>query len=493
MACCARSNGSLAAVAASAPSSRHPADGPAKLVVLPLRPRVIAGAGAVLAIAVGVLLTRSPALGIGLVAATLFVPLALTNLPLAIALWVPLVAIEYAQIAGRAPYLATLVIVGAFAGVQLRSGASGDRAKIAPGAWALAALLLWMTFSALWARDVGVVLAGLREYLVAAAALVVLSSSLVRAEQIALVALAFVAGSVLSVLVGLAGVGTPVSTTANAFDAATRGRLSGGAGDPNYLAAMLIPAIALAVALLKHYRDLLTRVGLAVSLIVMVYGLALTESRGGFLAAIVAVVLSIAIAPRRGWAVATAVATLALTGALLSTSPGALQRVTSVDRGGNGRSDLWTVAWRMVEDHPLEGVGLGNYVVRSREYALRRPGALTFSELIIVDKPLVTHNLYLQMLAELGVVGLALLLGVIGWCLRAGLAASRRFERLGEPALAAIARAVVVGTTASLVASFFISNSADTRLFTLLALGPALLMASRRLGAPAQEVASTSR
>ncbi len=465
----------------------------ASSIVLAVPPRTIALGAVVVAGAVGAMLTRSPALGLGLMAAVFFVPLALTNLSLAITLWVPLAAVQYAQIAGPAPFGAALVIVGAFAGNRLL-GPSRERSP-SLGFWArgLGAFLLWIAMSALWAQDFGATLGRLPEYLVVGAVLTVLATTLARPRYVALVGLAFVCGTVLAVLVGLFDVAGATSTTADAIDTATQKRLSGGAGDPNYLAAMLVPAVTIAIALLSWYRDQVVRLGLLACVIVMLYGLILTESRGGFVAALAALVMSVVLARGRRMAmVAGAMATITVAGAFFAVSPGALSRITSLDDGGAGRSDLWTVAYRMVEDNPVQGVGLGNFVVRSRDYALLRPGSLEYSELI-VDKPYVTHNFYLQTLAEVGIVGLALLLVVLVSCVRSGLLASRRFERLGEPAMATLARAVAVGTTASLIASVFISNTTDVRLFTLLALGPALLTASTRLAASNQRADSTSR
>ena len=44
-------------------------------------------------------------------------------------------------------------------------------------------------------------------------------------------------------------------------------------------------------------------------------------------------------------------------------------RVTTVN-GGSGRSDIWKVGWRMVEDKPVIGVGSGNFNVSSIHYLL---------------------------------------------------------------------------------------------------------------------------
>ncbi len=64
----------------------------------------------------------------------------------------------------------------------------------------------------------------------------------------------------------------------------------------------------------------------------------------------------------------------------------------------NGRIDYWRVAWHEVEDRPLLGGGAGSF---ARYWQLLRPSGLDVQN---------AHNLYLETLAELGPVGLVLLL-----------------------------------------------------------------------------------
>jgi O-antigen ligase len=96
---------------------------------------------------------------------------------------------------------------------------------------------------------------------------------------------------------------------------------------------------------------------------------------------------------------------------------------------GNSRSEYWHVAWHEYEDHPLLGGGAGSF----QRYWLRhrRVG------LPVLD----AHSLYLETLAELGPVGLALLLCALAAPLLA-VAAARR-HRLAPAALAAYAAFLV--------------------------------------------------
>jgi O-antigen ligase len=161
-----------------------------------------------------------------------------------------------------------------------------------------------------------------------------------------------------------------------------------------------------------------------------------------------------------------------------TTSPGAWHRVTNFNGGGNGRSDLWKVAWQAGKDHPILGVGLNNFRVVSPNY-VRKPGTLHFVDLI-AEKPHVVHNTYLQMFTETGAVGVGLFLFFVTGCVFAAARAAKRFDELGERALAGVARGVLVGTLGMLTAAFFISAAGDFRLWILLAFGPALLALAMR-------------
>ena len=68
----------------------------------------------------------------------------------------------------------------------------------------------------------------------------------------------------------------------------------------------------------------------------------------------------------------------------------------------NGRIDMWSVAWKDFEQHPLLGSGAGSF---EQYWRLHRPTAMEVRD---------AHSLYMETLAELGVVGLVLLLLTLG-------------------------------------------------------------------------------
>jgi O-antigen ligase len=96
---------------------------------------------------------------------------------------------------------------------------------------------------------------------------------------------------------------------------------------------------------------------------------------------------------------------------------------------GSYRSELWHVAWDDYRDHPLLGSGPGTY---EQYWNQHRP---------IQHKVRDAHNIYLEVLAELGPVGLLLLLLALGAPLVAG--ALARSRRLAPFALAGYAAFLV--------------------------------------------------
>ncbi|MCW3040330.1 MAG: O-antigen polymerase [Solirubrobacterales bacterium] len=341
---------------------------------------------------------------------------------------------------------------------------------------ALVAFLSWLTLSITWSLSPSGAEEDVRKWLIAATTFVVIATTVRSARGCALLAGAFVAGAALAVIAGLAMTG--LQPASNAINSAQDARLSTGATDPNYLAAMLVAALALSAGLAAWRREPWVRIALASTAPLLLYGLVATQSRGGLIAAAVAIVTAIVFLPaQRRRALAATVPLLAVVALFFAVNPAAYQRVTQKDGGGTGRSELWRIAWQMSADHPLVGVGVNNFLVREQAY-VRKVGPLKFAELV-TDDPKVVHNMYLQMLAETGVIGLALFLMVIGALLRATYRAARLLERTGDVAGGTFARCVLVSQLAMLTASVFLSNGPDRRYWVLFALGPALWAVAR--------------
>jgi O-antigen ligase len=266
-----------------------------------------------------------------------------------------------------------------------------------------------------------------------------------------------------------------------------------GIGNANETAASLVVGGTLAVALAFALRGKpVLRLLTAIAVPLCVFAVFLTLSRGGLVALGASLVAAIVMAGRRrgvvvGFAGAAVLATVLYFGAFAPAE--ARDRILELE-GGTGRTDIWTVGWRMVEDRPLVGVGAGNFPVASIHYLLE-PGALMRTD-FIVDNPKVAHNTYLNVLAELGVVGFILFLAILAfplwWAARAvGFAA-----QAGDRQLEVLARAMVVVIVGLLAADFFGSRQYSKQLWLLLSLCPVLLEISRAELASRREGAATA-
>lgn len=444
---------------------------------------VIATAAAgVLAIACGMAFAVDVRAGAGIALAAVGVPFALLDLPLVIAAWAALTVFARHGSFGQAATAVGLLVLGGWL-AHARTDRASIGAALRPHRRLLTVVALlvgWLTLSLAWTENPGSAASKLGDWYVNAAALIVLLTSVRTPRAVRLVVGAVVLAVVAAVGLALAGIDL-ASAEAPQGAAVVQGRLQGVAGDPNFMAAFIVPAIVLAAALRgavgSHAKALL-----AVALVVLVVGLAATQSRGGLLGALVALVAAfVAMRGRRGAVLGAGAVALLVIGVWLSANPGALERLQSAEQDrGNGREDLWLVAWRMSGDHPVTGVGLNAFRVHSGEY-VRQPGALSYVDLV-VDRPHVVHNTYLEMLAETGVVGLGLTLAMALIAVISALQAARRFERVGERGLAVLARGVVAADAGLLTAAFFISAQATATVWVLLAVGPMLLGVS--LGFP---------
>ncbi|MDQ3739744.1 MAG: O-antigen ligase family protein [Actinomycetota bacterium] len=452
-----------------------------------LSPPLVAVAATGLAVFAGLLIAVRPALGVGFVVALGFVPVAFVNLRLALVLATPIPFIQYLPAVSVGPTFALLVILAAWVGTgrDRRIEGAGALARQNGLVAALLGLLVWVTVSIGFSEDYGRALGEASNWYVSAALFAIFVTTLRTGRDVRLVMAAFIFGAVLSISIGLASTGLQPVDSAIETSTFTEGRLKGGSSDPNYLAAGIVPAIVLAFGLAATTRSALSRWVIGMSIGILAVGLAATQSRGGFIALGLTALAGLVFLRRYRVQILAGLAVLAgLVALSLAVTPGAWERVTKVDGGGNGRSDLWTVAWRVGEEHPVTGVGISDFAAEAHRY-VRRPGQITEAHQI-VDRPHVAHNTYLQTLTEMGIVGLVLLVAMLVAFLVMTLQARRMFAARGEHGLATLAAALLVAEIAWLAALFFISAGSDRRLWILFALAVVLRMLAARTPAPAR-------
>jgi len=197
------------------------------------------------------------------------------------------------------------------------------------------------------------------------------------------------------------------------------GRASGTYINPNHFAGFLELVLPLPLAFLLAGRvSVVTRIVLAYAALTIAAGLAVTFSRGGWVAAAAGIFLLLGfLLAHQNHRVRALLLLLALlaggglfTAHYLSQSVGYMRRVAKPDASGpavldtESRLQMWAGGWRMWQDHLWCGVGPGQFDYRFREY---RPE-------VIQARPDHAHNDYLELLADWGVVGAVLVFGGVG-------------------------------------------------------------------------------
>jgi O-antigen ligase len=372
-----------------------------------------------------------------------------------------------------AKVLGVLLALSWLATIATRNDAGGDFFSDHPGAvYLLALFLAWVSLSTLWAEHTGEAATAASRYGLNLVLFPIVYTALRKREHAGWVAWTFVAGALFTTAFGVV---FPQPTE--------EGRLAGAIGEANELASVLVAGFAIAAGLaLVSKRSPTLRLAALGAAAVCVGGVLFSLSRAGLLALALVLVASIFVAGRwRGRA--ALVALIAALGAVVYfsafASPQAREHVTKVG-GGTGRADLWTIAWRMTEDKPVTGVGAGNFQLVSPQYLLE-PGVIARDDFVL-DQPKQTHNIYLQVLAELGVPGLLLFGSIIVFSLSCAAGAARRARALGDSRLETLSWAFLIAAIGVLAADFFQSEQFSKQLWLLLALGPALLSLARRGG-----------
>jgi O-antigen ligase len=260
-------------------------------------------------------------------------------------------------------------------------------------------------------------------------------------------------------------------------------RIAGPLGDPNYFAQILLIAVPIALFLGWSAPTGKRKVLAYGCATVISAATVLTYSRGGALALIA--VLALAVLSRRNrWRLLLAGA--ATLGILLLLLPANLTRrlatveqlvpgqetVLDPDSSFAERRLLTRTAWRMFLDHPFLGVGAGNYTAHFPDYA-----AAVGSSLRAYDEPDAVHyphSLYLEVAAETGILGLAILAAIIAACFLELRSARAGFLAAGKVRLLELARAFEIALAGFLISSLFLHGHYPRYLWMIFGFASAL-------------------
>jgi putative inorganic carbon (HCO3(-)) transporter len=247
------------------------------------------------------------------------------------------------------------------------------------------------------------------------------------------------------------------------------GLLGGPYSDPNDLALALVVSLPQCLALLLLRKGWIWKAGWTAAIVVMIFAILLTGSRGGFLSIIVtsAVCLwSFAIRGRRSYLLGLA----ALLAIIVSLSSGAmiigrlrgtfsLKEDTVANGSAQARRELF---WRSIEvtkEHPLFGVGPGNFVQLSGNWH-------------------VAHNSFTQMSSEGGIPALILYILIL-WRGFKNIRAARRFANKQRGTIL-FGKALHASLVGFVVGSCFLSMNFAFSPYVLVAYTTALFVISKK-------------
>src|SRR3954452_10660474 len=433
-----------------------------------------------IALGVGVLAGISPQLAIAAALGLSFAALVVANITVGLCLFTVVSFLDILSNIGGSvgitKLIGLLLVLSWFATISTRGENGKDFAAAHPTmTYLLAMFVAWSTFSFVWAESPSVALGTSFRYFQDLLLFLIVFTGVRERRHAIWVAAAFVGGATIAAVVAIIYRPDP-----GQYDVA---RATGTIGDPNELAAVLVAGLLLAGALVVILkRSPALRVAAATAMLLCAGGLLVTFSRGGLIALGFAMVAGVFIAGRWRRVALGALVLVSVTGltyfAVLAPQA-SRDRVLKAD-GGTGRTDIWKVGSRMVSDHPVRGVGSGNFKISSIHYVLK-PGSIKYD--FFIDHPKVAHNMYLHVLAELGVVGLLLFVSIIAFALMSALHAARTFAEAGDEDMDLLTRAAMLAVLGMLAADFFLSGQLSKQLWLLLGLGPAMLaIAKTRAG-----------
>jgi O-antigen ligase len=241
---------------------------------------------------------------------------------------------------------------------------------------------------------------------------------------------------------------------------------AGGTGyGPNEFAIMILPFIAVTFYMVSAEKNKMLKFILLGIMAIIFFALFSTVSRGGIVGLGGMLLISTFKAKKKILAIISVCIMVFL---FINVMPQNLRerfgktQVTAKYGTGDGdidsttrRYNLSLAAWRMFRAHPIFGVGVGNYFYQNRDYVPVSPGR--------------AHNMYLEMMAELGIIGIILFLSVIFYTFRS----LNRIIKTNSK-LNGYAKGFYVGLAGFLIAGVFLHAQTDRILWFFIFISVAL-------------------
>lgn len=295
---------------------------------------------------------------------------------------------------------------------------------------------------------------------------------------------------------GLAQVDVTGFSVGGGLSEHVRPRLAGPIGEKNRYAQILLVLLPIAAYRVRAERQRNLRVLAGACVVLILAGMVLTYSRGAAVAlgiTLVTVTVLGLISLRKMLALLLMAAALIALFApnyvqrlqSLAGTDSALSQSPAVDGAIQGRATENLAALYVFRDHPLFGVGPGQFFNRySTDYGNEL-------DMRFLKQNRRAHNLYLEIAADTGILGLAAFLAIVGATL-VQLRRLGRFWRQRNPELAALADGMLVSLIAYMASAIFLQLAYQRYFWFLIALGNATIWISQTTATSASPAATNA-
>lgn len=276
--------------------------------------------------------------------------------------------------------------------------------------------------------------------------------------------------------------GLAESQVMNIVDRVEGYRIMGTFLDPNFFAQVMVVILPLALNRLIYEKGILLKFLALWSLVVTFLTVIFTFSRGGFLA--LCVVLGLLVVWKKPPLVAVLSGLLILILLIPFLPATYFERIETIldylpfkgeDVRGEvsfrGRMSEYGVGWQMFKDYPILGIGYENYPAYYLDYSIKLGLDPRRTERS-------AHSLYLEILAEQGLVGM-FFFGLILYLVYKSLAKSRKiFLKIAMLDYADMALSFQIGLAGYLAAAIFIHAAFPRNMWLLVGVGFSSLQAA---------------
>jgi O-antigen ligase len=263
-------------------------------------------------------------------------------------------------------------------------------------------------------------------------------------------------------------------------------RIGGPIGDANFFALIMLVIVPLSTERFWHEKNTLFRMIAAIAFLICTITVLMTYSRGGLIGMIMALgVAIILLHPPKPVLVLLTLSIIVFfiqyipqvyferIAAIPEAALGLMTGDPTFEESYNVRASVTTSAYMMFLDHPILGVGLGNFESLYKQYSRQ----IGLDQTLLDYSP---HSHYLQVLSELGLVGFVVFIAMI-WIMMSGLIKARAiFKNLKMDEYANLVVSFGVGMIGYLIAAAFLPMSFPRYFWVLWGIGMAIAQIARR-------------